>query len=111
MKLSLLLWLALLLPLTGAGATGIVALGDTARRYELGRYWSLLPVRTEQDLTLAQVQAPPYAGQFRPSLENFPRAAADTYDYWLRCQVRNEAGPGTAWVLEAMPSSTPSRSS
>ena len=74
------------------GAAGLLVLRDTTRTYPLGRYWSLLadrrPEAAARPLTLAQVQAPPYAARFRPSTEAVPNRAAAPADYWLRCRLR-----------------------
>ncbi|WP_310394983.1 7TM diverse intracellular signaling domain-containing protein [Hymenobacter sp.] len=85
------------------GPAGLLVLRDTARVYPLGRHWSLLadrrPDAYAHPLTLAQVQAPPYAARFRPSTEDVPNRNADPADYWLHCQVRNDGRAATAWIL------------
>jgi signal transduction histidine kinase/DNA-binding response OmpR family regulator len=85
-------------------AAGPVVLSDTAVAYSLGRSWSILtdrrPEADRQPLTLAQVQAAPYAGQFVPSTEAVPNRDNDPADYWLRCQVRSDAHRNTVWLFD-----------
>ena len=87
------------------GAAGLLVLRDTTRTYPLGRHWSLLadrrPEAAARPLTLAQVQAPPYAARFRPSTEAVPNRAAAPADYWLRCRLRPAGRAATAWVFSA----------
>ena len=86
-------------------ADTVTVLRDTTRFCALGRSWALLtdlrPQAAARPLTLAQVRAPFFARQFRPSREEVPNRETVPADYWLRCRVRNESRPATAWLFIA----------
>ncbi|WP_161787186.1 7TM diverse intracellular signaling domain-containing protein [Hymenobacter sp. IS2118] len=87
-----------------AVATGPLALRDTACNYQLGRYCSILAVPrgdANKELTLAQVRRLEWANRFRPSPRDVPTVPGSNVDVWLRCELRNLAGPNTSWLLRS----------
>ena len=94
-------WLGLL-ALPAAAQPGPVVLRDTARDYPLGRYCAVLAASgAGAELTLEQVRSPYWARRFRPGTQDVPYVQGGAGGVWLRCAVRNAAGPDTRWLLRA----------
>ena len=83
-----------------------LALRDTARDYQLGRYCTILAaqiVNATDELTLDQVRSPALASRFRPSIRDMPTVKRGNVGAWLRCELLNTAGSDTRWLLRAGP--------
>jgi signal transduction histidine kinase/DNA-binding response OmpR family regulator len=94
--LSLWAWLCVAAAATAAPGP-VTVVQDTAAWNWLNDAAELLPAPA--GLTLAQVQAPPLARQFRPlSTAELPATAREQ---WIRCRFRSGTAPGTRWLLLA----------
>lgn len=52
-------------------------------------------------MTLAQARRPEWTGRFHPSPRDLPTLQGGHVDVWLRCELRNLAGPSAAGLTNA----------
>ncbi len=80
------------------GRPAPVILTEGQEEYPLGLHLELLADPTGQ-LTIEEVSSPAYDDQFIPSQAEVPNFGSISAAIWARFQVRDEAGPATAWRL------------
>jgi len=91
-----LLWLLSLA--LGAHAAEPLVLRDGVASYPLGRHLDILEDQSGR-LTIDQVTAPPYAGQFITQQKDAPAFGLGDQVFWLRFQLSAPGSHGAEWLL------------
>lgn len=103
MKSGIICTIAIIMPLLWgsrvlAQPENAVVLTDQQEQYSLGLHLELLEDPNEE-WTIDDVTSPDVASRFVPSSEAVPSFGFTDSAYWVRFQVRNDAGGDTDWIL------------